>query len=72
MNNTEQELAKLVLKNLDMVEKSYDFLRKIEDDFFEKIDKKFQEWNEKTKSNNNWPRNLGKKRKKRQFGLIGI
>ncbi|MFS6938754.1 MULTISPECIES: hypothetical protein [Neisseria] len=62
MNNTEHELAKLVLKNLDMVEKSYDFLRKIDDDFLEKIDKKFQEWNEKTKSNNNWPRNLGKKK----------
>ncbi|UOO75992.1 hypothetical protein LVJ85_08015 [Neisseria sp. Dent CA1/247] len=62
MNNTEQELAKLVLKNLDMLEKSYELLGKIDDEFYHKIDTKFQEWYKEVKQDTMWPMNLeGKK-----------
>ena len=37
MENVERELGKLVLGNLEMLEKSYDFLQQIYAQFYEKI-----------------------------------
>ena len=38
MENVERELGKLVLSNLEMLEKSYDFLQQIDVQFYEKIE----------------------------------
>lgn len=62
MDNTEQELARLVLKNLDMVEKSWNLLSEIDAEFLEKINKKFEQWYEEVKQNTAWPRSLGNKK----------
>ena len=46
MENVERELGKLVLSNLEMLEKSYDFLQQIDVQFYEKIENQFNAWYE--------------------------
>lgn len=41
MENVERELGKLVLSNLEMLEKSYGFLVQIDVQFYEKIENQF-------------------------------
>ena len=62
MENVERELGKLVLSNLEMLEKSYDFLQKIDVQFYEKIENQFNAWYEDFKKNSEWPKNLGNKK----------
>ena len=59
MENVERELGKLVLSNLEMLEKSYDFLQQIDVQFYEKIENQFNAWYEDVKKNSEWPKNLG-------------
>lgn len=61
MEDVEKELGKLVLSNLEMLEKSYDFLAKMDELFCEKIESKFKFWDENFKKNSWWPKSLGKK-----------
>jgi hypothetical protein len=62
MENVERELGKLVLSNLEMLEKSYDFLQQIDVQFYEKIENQFNAWYENFKKNSEWPKNLGNKK----------
>ena len=62
MENVERELGKLVLSNLEMLEKSYDFLQQIDVQFYEKIENQFNTWYEDFKKNSEWPKNLGNKK----------
>lgn len=62
MENVERELGKLVLSNLEMLEKSYDFLQQIDAQFYEKIENQFNAWYEDFKKNSEWPKNLGNKK----------
>ena len=62
MENVERELGKLVLSNLEMLEKSYDFLQQIDVQFYEKIENQFNAWYEDVKKNSEWPKNLGNKK----------
>lgn len=62
MENVERELGKLVLSNLEMLEKSYDFLQQIDVQFYEKIENQFNAWYEDFKKNSGWSKNLGNKK----------
>ena len=62
MENIERELGKLVLSNLEMLEKSYDFLQQIDVQFYEKIENQFNAWYEDFKKNSGWSKNLGNKK----------
>ena len=62
MENVERELGKLVLSNLEILEKSYDFLQQIDVQFYEKIENLFNPWYEDFKKNSRWPKNLGNKK----------
>ena len=62
MENVERELGKLVLSNLEMLEKSYDLLVQIDIQFYEKIENQFNAWYEDFKKNSEWPKNLGNKK----------
>lgn len=62
MENVERELGELVLSNLEMLEKSYDFLQQIDVQFYEKIENQFNTWYEDFKKNSEWPKNLGNKK----------
>ena len=62
MENVERELGKLVLSNLEMLEKSYDFLQQIDVQFYEKIENQFNAWHEDFKKNSGWSKNLGNKK----------
>ena len=62
MENVERELGKLVLSNLEMLEKSYGFLVQIDAQFYEKIENQFNAWYEDFKKNSGWSKNLGNKK----------
>ena len=62
MENVERELGKLVLSNLEMLEKSYGFLVQIDVQFYEKIENQFNAWYEDFKKNSGWSKNLGNKK----------
>lgn len=62
MENVERELGELVLSNLEMLEKSYDFLQQIDVQFYEQIENQFNTWYEDFKKNSEWPKNLGNKK----------
>lgn len=62
MENVERELGKLVLSNLEMLEKSYGFLVQIDVQFYEKIENQFNAWYEDFKKNSGWHKNPGNKK----------
>lgn len=62
MENVERELGKLVLSNLEMLEKSYGFLVQIDVQFYEKIENQFNAWYEDFKKNSGWHKKPGNKK----------
>ena len=62
MENVERELGKLVLSNLEMLEKSYGFLVQIDVQFYEKIENQFNAWYEDFKKNSGWHKKTGNKK----------
>ena len=72
MENVERELGELVLSNLEMLEKSYDFLQQIDVQFYEKIENQFNTWYEDFKKNSEWPKTLVTKKIKMLSGMIWV
>lgn len=72
MENVERELGKLVLSNLEMLEKSYDFLQQIDVQFYEKIENQFNAWYEDVKKNSEWPKTLVTKKIKMPSGIVWV
>ena len=62
MENVERELGKLVLSNLEMLEKSYGFLVQIDVQFYEKIENQFNAQYEDFKKNSGWHKKPGNKK----------
>ena len=72
MENVERELGKLVLSNLEMLEKSYGFLVQIDVQFYEKIENQFNAWYEDFKKNSGWHKNPGNKKIKMLSGIVWV